>query len=129
MIRIQLVSLCAVLGLFFFVVEMVRREKLLEKYSLLWMLGSLLLVVLSASPRTLDRVAPLLGISYPPAALFLAGTFLLVVVALHFSLVASELAEQNRILAQKLALLEAARGGPSPGDEPGGHSDGAGARP
>lgn len=109
MIRIQLVSLVLSGALLLFVVEMVRRGRLLEQYSLLWILGALSLVVLSASPRLLDRVAPLLGIAYAPAALFLGGIFLLVLLALHFSLVVSKLTEQNRILAQKLALREAER--------------------
>ncbi|MBI5014190.1 MAG: DUF2304 domain-containing protein [Deltaproteobacteria bacterium] len=109
MIRIQLLSLVLSLGLLAFVVEMVRREKLLEQYSLLWIFGSVVLLALSASPRLLDRVAPVLGIAYPPAALFLGGIFLLVLLALHFSLVVSKLSKQTRILAQKLARLEEER--------------------
>ncbi len=109
MIRIQIVSLALSLCLLLFVVEMVRRQRLLERYSLLWIAGSTALLLLSSSPRTLDRVAPLLGISYPPAALFLGGLFLLALLALHFSLVISKLTEQNRILAQRLALIEEER--------------------
>lgn len=112
MIRIQLLSLVISTGLLVFVIEMVRREKLLEQYSLLWILGSGVLLALSASPRLLDRVAPLLGISYAPAALFLGGIFLLVLLSLHFSLVVSKLSKQNRILAQKLARLEEEQKGP-----------------
>jgi hypothetical protein len=109
MIRIQIVSFTLALVLFFFVLELVRRQKLLEKYSLPWLAGALALVGFSVSPRLMDRVAPLLGIAYPPAALFLGGMFLLVLVALHFSQVISVLTEQNRVLAQRLALLEAER--------------------
>jgi len=104
--RIQILSLVVSLGLLLFVVEMVRRKRLLEQYSLVWIAGSLGLLILSAWPGLLDRTAPLLGIAYAPAALFLGGLFLLVVLALHFSLVVSKLSRQSRILAQKLARLE-----------------------
>lgn len=110
MIRLQVLSLTLSLGLAAFVVEMVRRRRLLERYSLLWLLGAGVLVLFSSSPGLMDRVAPLLGVSYPPAVLFLGGLFLLVLLCLHFSLAISRLTEQNRVLAQQLARLEAGGG-------------------
>ncbi|MHB8762940.1 MAG: DUF2304 domain-containing protein [Deferrisomatales bacterium] len=112
MIRLQIVSLALSLGLLLFVLEMVRRRRLLERYSLPWLAGAAALVVLSASPRLIDRLAPMLGVAYPPTVLFLGGLFLLVLVALHFSLIVTKLTEQNRVLAQRLARLEAERRGP-----------------
>lgn len=106
MMRVQMLALASSLVLLLFVVEMVRRKRLLERYSLLWLAGGLVLVVLSASPRLLDRLAPFLGFAYPPAALFLGGFFLLVLLSLHFSLAISKLSDRNRILAQRVALLE-----------------------
>lgn len=106
MIRIQLFSFLASMALLVFIVEMVRRKRLKEQYSLLWIFGAIGLVLLSAWPGLLDKLAPLCGIAYPPAVLFLGGLFLLVLLSLHFSMVISRLSEQNRILAQKLAVIE-----------------------
>ena len=106
MTRIQILAVSFSLALLAFVVDMIRRRRLLERYSLPWLLTVGVLVILSAWPRLLDRVAPLLGIAYPPAVLFLGGLFLLVLLCLHFSLAISRLSERNRVLAQRLALLE-----------------------
>ena len=114
MARAQIPALVVSLCLLPFVLERVRRKRLQEQYSLLWIAGSLGLLVLSAWPGLLDRTAPVLGIAYPPAALFLGGLFLLVLLCLHFSLAISKLARQNRILAQKLGRMEADK----PSDNP-----------
>jgi len=106
MIRIQALSISISISLLIFIVEMVRRKRLKEQYSLLWIFGVIGLVSLSTWPGLLDKVAPILGIAYPPAVLFLGGVFLMLILSLHFSLAISRLSDENRILAQKLARLE-----------------------
>jgi hypothetical protein len=54
----------------------------------------------------LERVAELVGIAYPPNALFLIAFGFVMILLLHFSLAVSKLSDQNRVLAQRLALLE-----------------------
>ena len=44
---------------------------------------------------------------YPPAVLFAVGLLFVIMVLLHYSTVISRLADQNTILAQRIALLEA----------------------
>lgn len=105
--RVQVVGLLLALTLLGYVFEAVRRRALLERYSLLWIFGCLCLVVLTSWPGLLDLLAAAVGVYYPPAALFLGGLFLLVLLSLHFSLAISRLTEQNRKLAQRLARLEA----------------------
>ena len=64
----------------------------------------------------------MVGIAYPPSALFVFAFGFILVLLLHFSVAVSKLADQNKVLAQKLALLEerqrqAEAGKPSePGD-------------
>jgi Uncharacterized conserved protein (DUF2304) len=43
---------------------------------------------------------------YPPAVLFAVGVLFILLVLLHYSTVISKLADQNVVLAQRLALLE-----------------------
>ncbi len=50
--------------------------------------------------------AELVGVAYPPSALFMVAGLFVLVVLLHFSTVLSRLSEQNKTLAQQLALLE-----------------------
>lgn len=105
-LRTHLFSLVFSLSLFAFIIELIRRRKLQERYSLLWLVVALSMMVASLSGRLLDLLAKLVGIYYPPAALFLVGLLFVVALLLHFSLVISRMSEQNKVLAQNLALLE-----------------------
>ena len=93
------------------VFELIRSRKLRERYALLWLVTGVALLVLSAWRDGLNTIADWAGIdSYPPAMLFAIGLLFIIVVLLHYSTVISRLADQNAILAQRLALLEASVG-------------------
>ena len=51
-------------------------------------------------------VASAVGIVYAPSALFAVAFGFVLLLLLHFSLVISRLADQNKVLAQKLGLLQ-----------------------
>src|SRR5215475_7253015 len=94
------------LVLLVFVLELVRRRRLTEEYSIIWILASITLLVLSLARGTIDRVALWLGIQYGPALLLLALGFLVAVAALHFSLVISRQRRQIERLIEDVALLD-----------------------
>ena len=100
------VAVLATLGLLILVFDLVRRRRLLERYALVWMAVTVLLLVLSAWAGLLDRVADAIGISYPPSALFAAAFGFVIVLLLHFSVAVSRLTDQSKVLAQRVALLE-----------------------
>lgn len=94
------------------VIELIRRNRLKEKYSLLWLFSSLVLLVFSTSRFLLDQFALFIGVKYPPSLIFLLGLIFLLAINIHFSTVISKLSEQNKRLAQELALLrESVQGG------------------
>lgn len=95
----------APLLLFLIVLEMVRRRRLREDYSLLWLGTFGVLVVLSLFRGLLDDIASLMGIFYPPTALFVIGFGMVLLVLLQFSSVITELAQENKQAAQHIALL------------------------
>ncbi len=104
----DLLKILAVAGsgaLLIVVVELIRRGKLKERYSLLWLLAGGVLLVLSSSRYLLESISHLLGIFYPPSFLFLLAFLFLLLITLHFSVVISGLSEKNKKLAQELALL------------------------
>jgi hypothetical protein len=92
-----------------FIIRLLRRGQLRAKYSILWLSLGLVLVVLAASPRLLDRVSLALGITYGPATFFFGAIFLLFLVVIHFSYELSRLEERTRTLAEEIALLRAAK--------------------
>jgi hypothetical protein len=87
------------------VVELIRRGRLKERYSLLWLLAGSVLLVLSASRDLLEYISRFVGIFYAPSFLFLIAFLFLLLITLHFSVVISGLSEKNKKLAQELALL------------------------
>ena len=110
-LRVSIVAALVSLGLLFVVLELIRRRSLRERYALLWLLTAAVMLVLSLWRSGLDTLAGLAGIAYAPSALFAVGAVFVVVVLLHYSTVISRLSDENAILAQRLALLEADRRG------------------
>jgi hypothetical protein len=87
------------------VVELVRRGRLKERYSLLWLLAGAVMLLMSSWRGLLDFVSRLIGIYYPPSFLFLLAFLFLLLITMHFSVVISSLFESNKKLAQEVALL------------------------
>jgi hypothetical protein len=88
------------------VIELVRRRRLLERYSLVWLFSSFVLLGLASWRGALDRIAQEIGVAYPPNALFIVAFGFVLWMLLHFSVAVSRLTDQSKILAQRLALLE-----------------------
>jgi Uncharacterized conserved protein (DUF2304) len=90
------------------VFELIRSRRLRERYALLWLVTGLTLTALSAWRNGLNTIAGWVGVrGYPPAVLFAVGILFILAVLLHYSTVISRLSDQNVLLAQRLALLEA----------------------
>lgn len=104
--RIQIVAILGGIALLLIVLELVRRRRLLERYALLWLLSSVVLLGLAVWRGFLEDIANAIGVAYPPNALFLIAFLFILLLLLHFSVVVSRLADQTKILAQRLALLE-----------------------
>jgi hypothetical protein len=87
------------------VVQLVRRRSLREDYALLWLGGGVALLVFSLKKDLLDQLATMVGIAYAPSLLLLGAIVLGFLLSMHFSVALSRLAEQNKRLAQELAIL------------------------
>ncbi len=103
--RAMIFGLVAGIGAFIFVLELVRRRRLKEEYSLLWLATAVALIVLSLSRPALDLLASTVGIIYPPSALFLVAVIFVLFILLHYSIVLTRLTQENKENAQQLALL------------------------
>jgi len=105
-LRLSLIADVAAVLLLLVVLELIRSRRVRERYALLWLLTAVVLLVLSLWRDGLQTISSLVGIAYPPSALFVLATVFIVIVLLHYSTVISRLSDQNTILAQRLALLE-----------------------
>lgn len=104
--RVQIVAVLASAGLFFLVFELVRQRRLMERYALLWLFSAVVLLAMAAWKQLLEQVSHAIGIFYAPSALFAIALGCIAILLLHFSLVISRLVDQNKVLAQRLGLLE-----------------------
>jgi hypothetical protein len=87
------------------VIQLIRKRLLSEEYSILWFLTSGVLLLLAIDRHFIDRLAALIGVAYPPSLLLLGSIFAGFVLSMHFSVALSRLSEQNKRLAQEIALL------------------------
>jgi hypothetical protein len=128
--RIQLLAVAVSGVLLLVVLELVRRRRLLERYALLWLLSAIVLLALAVWQGLLADLARAIGVIYPPNALFLIAFGFVLMLLLHFSVAVSRLADQSKVLAQRVALLEervrrADADGPGRGEESGRELEGA----
>ena len=103
--RAMVFGLGASILAFAFIIELVRQRRLKEEYSLLWLATAAVLLILSVSRPLLDVLANVVGIFYPPSALFLVAMVFVMFILLHFSTVLTRLSQENKETAQQLALL------------------------
>ena len=96
--RVTLFSICASAGLLLYILEMVRRRKLREEYSILWLFGSAVILVLSLKQG------------------WLVGILFILLILIHFSIAISKLHQMNKKMAQEIALMKATARDASPGD-------------
>jgi hypothetical protein len=100
------IGIVVTLALLLLVLELVRRKRLSERYAILWLVAAVTLFVLAAWKGLLTSLSHDVGIAYPPSALFAVAIGLIAMILLHFSLAVSRLSDQNKVLAQRLGLLQ-----------------------
>ena len=77
-----------------------------EQYALLW-LGTATVILLFGLWRDgLNELADVLGIAYPPNALFVLALAFMLLLLLHYSTVISRLSDRTTTLTQRIAILE-----------------------
>ncbi len=107
LIKFQLFIGALSIVLLLFTLELIRKGRLREEYSILWLSTGLVTFVFSLWPGfVLSRFfARITGLYYLSAVVLIIFLFLLVIVY-PFSVVISRLTDRNKELAQRHALLE-----------------------
>jgi hypothetical protein len=105
--RIQIVAIVVSAALLVAVLELVRQRKLVEEYSIVWLLGAIALLALSIWRHVIDRAAAMLGVFYPPSLLLMLLVVMMFVALLWLSVVLSRQRRQIDRLIEQTAILEA----------------------
>jgi hypothetical protein len=101
--------LAAIIALVFMlmILELIRRDRLQERYSVIWFAAGLGMLAGAAFPGLLGLVADAMGVRDTNVALFSIILLLLLGLALNFSVIMSRQAAQITRLAQERALEKA----------------------
>lgn len=103
--RTQVIVALGALGLALYVLDLVRRRKLSEEYSLLWVACTFVLAILGFSTPVLVWVTNLLGMTGAASTAFAFGLAFVIAMLLYLSVKMSRLGTENQILTRELALL------------------------
>ena len=119
--RTQVITALGAVGLAILVLDLVRRRRLSEEYSFLWLVSTSVIAILGFSTPLLSWVTRALGILGEASTVFAAGLAFVTAMLLYVSIRLSGLGVENHALTRELALLrfelERLRGGPrGPGD-------------
>lgn len=101
----RLLAAIFVLAVLVLLFDLVRRQKLKEKYAILWMTLGFATLLLALFPRILFWLSELVGVSVPSNLLFAMTLALLIGVAVHLSWELSRSEERTRRLAEEVAIL------------------------
>ena len=121
--RTQVITAIGAVLLVLYVLDLVRRRRLSEEYSLLWVISTVVVAALGFSTPLLVWVSRELGIVQENSTVFAFGLAFSLAMLLHLSVRLSRLGQESQTLARELALLrhelEESRSGRTPADAPG----------
>jgi hypothetical protein len=103
--RTQVIAAIGAVLLVLYVLDLVRRRKLSEEYSLLWLISTVVVAALGFSTPLLVWVSRELGIVQENSTVFAFGLAFSMAMLLHLSVRISRLGEENQALSRELALL------------------------
>jgi hypothetical protein len=105
--RVERFAIVISIVLILIVLDMVRRKRLRERYSLIWLFAVVAMTMLVVWEKLLLSITSLIGATDPSSTLFLFGILFALVILLHLSNKISDFSTQLRILAKEMAMLNA----------------------
>jgi hypothetical protein len=104
--KIQVLAITASVLFLAFIARLIVKGKLREEYAIIWIVCSGFLIAFSFWRSGLEVIADFVGVVDAPNLIFTGALFAVFIYLLHISVVVSKLQEQNKTLAQDLALLK-----------------------
>jgi|WetSurMetagenome_2_1015567.scaffolds.fasta_scaffold26884_3 hypothetical protein len=100
-------AIFASIVIFIVIINLVKKNKLKEEYSWLWLLTGFVMIILVLWYDLLLMITRLIGAVQPTTTVFIFAILFLICVALHFAIKISILTDQVKNLSQKISLLDA----------------------
>ena len=89
-----------------YVVNVVRKKQFSIKESFWWIIGAIIMVILSIFPHIVDYFAKLLNIAYPPSLLFIICIIFILFINFRSSKKISEIQMKVVDIEQELAIIK-----------------------
>ena len=103
---LRIFMLLAIVLYFGILIILIRKNSLRLKYSLLWFLAGLIMLILAIWPQILYWFSRLVGISMPVNALYAFMFFFVIIILVALTSIASRLNDKVKKLTQEQAILE-----------------------
>jgi len=103
--KTQVIAAFGAVLLALYVLDLVRRRRLSEEYSLLWVMASVVIAILGFSTPLLVWITRVLGVMGESSTVFAFGLAFAIAMLLYLSLKLSRLGIENHVLSRELALL------------------------
>jgi hypothetical protein len=120
--RAQIIVAVGAVALALYVLDLVRRRRLSEEYSLLWVAATAVVAVLGFSTPVLRTLTRALGILYEGSTVFAFGLAFATAMLLYLSVKLSRLGHENHVMARELAFLRLELDRLQDGKRPGGQA-------
>jgi len=104
--RIQIIAIAGSVSLLIFIIILIRQHRLKEEYSILWLFFTSVFILFSIWRNGLAWIADILGIAYPPAALFMILIMALFIIMIEFSLIISKQSFWIKSIGQDIGLMK-----------------------
>lgn len=104
--RAQIIVLITAIALLIFVLEQVRRRRLREEYSWLWLFATVFYLMTAMIPGMTQWIADLIGTNNSALTFTFLGLQFVVVILISYSVRFSQLTDQVKNLAQQISILD-----------------------
>lgn len=102
--NLRIVAIIGSVALLFFIIELVRRRRLKEEYSVLWVAIALVLCLLAVWGGLLTSLTRAIGAVSEGSTLYFFGLIFALLLLLHFSVRVSDLERRVVSMIQEMAL-------------------------
>lgn len=104
--KIQIIAIIASLSFLAYIGRLIVKGHLREEYSIVWIVSTAILIIFSFWTQGLEIISRIVGVYAAPNLVFTGTIFVIFIYLLHLSVVLSRLQQQNKTLAQEIALLK-----------------------
>ena len=105
-LKLQITLIICIAFFFIAIICLLRKNALSLRYSILWIVMGLVLLIVGIFPEIIDKVTAFIGVYDVTNGLFALALFFVLCMLLSITSIVSRLAEKNKELTQANALLE-----------------------